>query len=215
MQSVFSFYYMFAIKLVIAMAGTLVFLKFFSMKNQLKQMTPLDVIINFILSAILSRYILDEDINFVQFLGIMVIYGGAMYLISRFIYDSRLGRDIFVGQPKIIIRHGECNMDMMKKMKISAMDIAAVLRQQKIHSISDVEMAQIEPSGELTVVKKGEENYSIVIIDNGAVVEDGLKRIKKSKSWLNQQLHKQGIKNIADVFIAQWGPKGLDIVKLR
>lgn len=215
MQELFSFYYMFAVKLIIAMAGTLVFLKFFSMKNQLKQMTPLDVILNFILSAILSRYILDESINFVQFLGIMVIYGAVMYLISRFTYDSNLGHSIFVGRPKVIIKNGEFDMKMMKKMKISASDIAAILRQQKIPSISDVQMAQIEPSGELTVVKKGEENYSLVIIDNGVVVEDSLKRIKKTTAWLKRELHKQDIDKIEDVFIAQWGREGLEIVKMR
>jgi len=215
MQEIFSLYYMFAVKLVIAMAAALVFLKFFSMKNQLKQLTPLDIILNFILSAILSRYILDPDINFAKFLGIMIIYGALMYLINRFTYDTNLGRDIFIGKPKVIIKNGECDMRMMKKLKISATDIASVLRQKKILSISDVEMAQIEPSGDLTVVKKGEENYSMVIIDNGVVVEDALERIKKTRHWLDVQLRKHNIKNIADVFIAQWGPDGLEILKMR
>ncbi len=208
-------YLLFAIKLVVAMGCALAVLKLFGMKAQLKQMTPLDIILNFVLSAILSSFILDDAFSIVEFLGIIVIYGAMMYLIGRFTFSTKLGRRIFVGTPRVIIRDGKCDVDMMKKMKVSPTDLAAVLRKQKIRSISDVNMAQIEPSGDLTVVKRGQENYSLVLIDNGRIMDASLARIKKSPAWLNKQLRAQGIRDVSDVFIAQWIGGKLDIVSLK
>lgn len=213
MPDFFHTYLMFATKLTIAIITALVFLKFFSMKNQLKQMTPLDIILNFILSAILSSYVLNNSISLGEFLGIMAIYAVLMYLVSRFTFDTSIGRSIFVGTPKVIIRDGECDIHMMKKMKVSARDIAAVLRRQKIHSISDVKSAQIEPNGDLTVVKNGEENYSLVVIDNGVIVQDALARLGKNEAWLKRKLRSMNVKSYKDVFIAQWGKDGLEIIK--
>ncbi len=205
---------MFAIKLVVAMGATLVVLKFFGMKNQLKQMTPLDVILNFVLSAIVSSFILNNEFTILEFFGIIAIYGVMMYSISRFTFNTNIGRKIFVGRPRVIISDGKCNLDMMRRMKIGARDIAAVLRKNKIKSIADVKSAQIEPGGDLTIVKRGEENYSLVLIDNGIVDVDALKRIKKTEAWLRKQLRTHGVRDPAHVFIAQWGRRGLDIVTL-
>ncbi len=215
MDNAWTLFLSFGVKLVIALGAALIVLKFFSMKNQLKQMTPLDVVLNFVLSAIISSFILNDNFTILEFLGIMVIYGAMMYLIGWFTFSSKIGRRIFVGNPRVIIRDGKCDIDMMKKLKISASDVAAVLRKQHIRSISDVNMAQIEPSGDLTVVRRGHENYSLVLIDNGRVMDAALARLKKTPTWLKKQLRTHGIHDAADVFIAQWTPRGLDIVTMN
>lgn len=210
-----AFFLDFAIKLVVALVATLVVLKLFGMKTQLKQMTPLDIILNFVISAIISSFILSNDFGILQFLGLVAIYGAVMYLISRLTFNTDLGRRFFIGRPRVIIQDGKCNQKMMQRMKIGARDIAAVLRKNKIKSIRDIKTAQIEPGGDLTIVKKGEQNYSLVLIDNGIIVDDALKQLKKSKTWLRNELKKHGIRNTSDVFIAQWGARGLDIVTMN
>ncbi len=215
MADVITTYYMFFIKLIIALVGAILVLKFFSMKNQLKQMTPMDIILNFVLSAILSSFILSDDFTVAEFIGVMAIYGVTMYAVGWIIFSTRFGRSFFVGRPRVIIKNGRVDVAMMKKMKINASDVAAVLRQQDIKSINDVKTAQIEPSGELSVVKKGETEYAIVVIDNGMIVPDALQRIGKDDKWLRRELRAHKIKDVSHVFIAQWGRGGMKIVTLN
>ncbi len=207
-------YYTFAIKLVVSMVAAIVFLRYFNTKRRLKQETPLGLVINFVLSAIISSFILSDNISITEFIGIMVIYSLFVYIVNLVIFNTTVGRNFFIGRSQILIEHGEFDVEKIRKLKIGAVDLATALRQQDINSISDVQSARLEPSGDVTVVKKGEENNSLILIDNGMIVKDSLARINKSPSWLHKQLRSHGIKDISNVFIAQWGRDGLDIITM-
>ena len=201
------------IKLIMAIVAAVCFMHLFSANDNLKQMTPLSVIINFILSAILSQFILNKGINILDFIVVIVIYGAIISLLNWLSFYTNFGRDIFVGKSQVIIQSGQLNTEKMQKLKISARDLAVAMRQHNIHSLNEIEMAQIEPNGDLTIVKKGDKNYSVVLIDNGIIDENALKRINKSDKWLRHELRTKNINDVNDVFIAQWYNKKLYVVK--
>jgi len=201
------------IKLVIAIAAAVIFMRFFTPSGTLKQMTPLAVIINFLLSAILSDFILNRNIDLPEFFIVIFIYGALISILNRFAIYTDIGHRIFIGDPQVIIQNGQINVDKIEKLKISARDLAVAMRQHHIHSLREVEMAQIEPNGELTIVKKGDKKYSVVVIDNGDIDEEALEKINRSEKWLRRELRKKKIKNIDDIFVAQWNNGKLQIVK--
>lgn len=201
------------IKLVIAIAAAVIFMRLFTPSGTLRQMTPLAVIINFLLSAILSDFILNRNINLPEFIVVIVIYGILINILNRFAFYTDIGHRIFIGDPQVLIQNGQINVDKMEKLKISPRDLAVAMRQHKIHSLKEVEMAQIEPNGELTIVKKGDKKYSVIVIDNGDIDEDALEKINRSEKWLRHELRKKRIKNIDDIFVAQWNNGHLQIVK--
>lgn len=196
-----------------AICAAVVFMRFFNSSTQLKQATTLDLIINILLSAILSDFILDDRITMLDFAVIVVIYGAILFALNKITVSTNLGRRIFIGNPRVIIQNGEFNVDMMSKLNISAHDLAVAMRRQQIKSLKDVEMAQIEPNGDLTIVKKGAKKYSVVIIDNGNIDTDALEKINRSKDWLRRELRKKRIRDIDDIFVAQWNNGRLQIVK--
>ncbi len=206
-------YGMVAIKLVMAIGVAAIFLKFFNMNNQLKQMTPLDIILNFLLSAILSNFILDSDVTVTDFTVIVAIYGGLLYILNKFTFGTDIGRRIFVGTPRVIIDDGHFDAKMMKRWKVNARDVAAAMRQQDIHSLRDVKTAQIEPNGNLTVIKRGTYKYPVILIDNGVVVAEGLEKINRDEKWLMRQLRAHRVADADDVFIAQWDKNKMEIIK--
>ena len=155
------------IKLIMAITAAVIFMHLFGSSGNLKQMTPLSVIINFLLSAILSGFILNKETTILDFTVIVLIYGALITVLNMLSFYTNIGRKIFVGSPQIIIQDGKLDTEKMQKLEISARDLAVAMRQQKIRSLSEVEMAQIEPNGDLTIVKKGAKSYSIVLIDNG------------------------------------------------
>lgn len=201
------------LKIISAFVVVLIFLKVFGMKNQLKQMTSLDLITNFILSAILSGYIINADLSLIGFFIVMMIYIGLVYLVNVLTKRTNWGRRTFIGAPRTIIQNGKIDMAMMASLNLSAHDLASALRKQHIHSIGEVKMAQIEPGGDLTIVKKGDQDYSTIIIDDGIVDPESLVKIKKDETWLTNQLKKKKIKDVSNVFVAQFHKGRLHIVK--
>ncbi len=74
-------------------------------------------------------------------------------------------------------------------------------------------MAQIEPNGDFTIVRKGAKKYSVVIIDNGDIDREALAKIHRSPAWLKKELRKKKIRDIDEILIAQWHNGRLQIVK--
>ncbi len=190
-----------------------IYLRFFGVSGALKQMTPLDIIVNFLLSAILSDFILDKHIGVLDFVVVVMIYGALLYVLNRLTFNTNIGRRIFIGTPRIIIQNGKIDEEMMSRLHISAHDLALAMRGQGVRSIKDIEMAQIEPNGDFTIVKKGAKKYSVVIIDNGDVDRDALAKIHRSQTWLKKELKKKKIRDIDEILIAQWHNNRLQIVK--
>lgn len=215
MNAIFMYYGLLTTKLIMAIMVAVMYLRFFNVGGNLKQMTPLDIIVNFLLSAILSDFILDRNIDITDFIVVVVIYGVLLYILNRLTFNTNFGRQIFIGSPRIIIQDGEIDSDMMEKMKISAHDLASALRRQQIKSIKDVEMAQIEPNGDLTIVRKGTKKYSIVIIDNGDIDNVALAKINRTQAWLRRELKKRKIHDIDEILIAQWHNNRLQIIKKK
>ena len=196
-----------------AIAAAVIFMRLFSSSGTLKQMTPLAVIINFLLSAILSEFILNKNIDLSEFIVVILIYGGLINILNRFAFYSDIGRKIFIGTPQVIVQNGQINVDKMERLKISARDLAVAMRMHQVHSLREIETAQIEPNGELTIIKKGEKKYSVIVVDNGDIDESALAKIHRSEKWLRRELRKKRIKDISDIFVAQWNNGKLQIVK--
>ncbi len=213
MSAILAYYGLITIKLIMAIAVAVLYLRYLNAGGTLKQMTALDIIINFLLSAILSDFILDRHIGILDFVIIVTIYGILLYGLNKLTFYTNLGRRIFIGTPHVIIQDGKIDTEQMTRLNISAHDLALALRRQQIPSIRDIEMAQIEPNGDLTIVKKGGRKYSVVIIDNGDIDETGLAKIHKTEKWLRAQLRRKQITDIDDILIAQWHNGRLQIVK--
>lgn len=209
------FYGLITIKLIMAISVAVIYMRFFNTAAQLKQMTPLDIIINFLLSAILSDFILDRHIGVMDFVVVVIIYGVLMYALNKLTFNTNVGRRIFIGTPRIIIQNGQIDGDMMEKLHISIHDLALAMRRHEIKNIRDIEMAQIEPNGDFTIVKKGATEYSVVLIDNGAIDTDALEKIHRSEKWLMGELKKKKITDIDDVLVAQWHNNRLQIIKKK
>lgn len=215
MSEIFSSYWMVAVKLALALATAVVFLKMFNMNSQLKQLTPISVVLNFLLSAILSSFILDDAFSITDFLVIMVIYGVLLAIVNWLSFNTAFGRRMFVGRPRVIVQNGEFRADVMRKMRLNVRDVAAALRAQDIHSLREIKFAQVEANGDLTVVKQGDENYSVILIDNGVIDTTALEKIGKTELWLMAQLHAKKIRDPENVFIAQYHHGKLEIIKKK
>ena len=128
-------------------------------------------------------------------------------------------RQIIDGEPSILIKKGKIMKKQLKSNRVNMDDLSMLLRKQNIFSIKEVEYAILEPNGNLSVMKKLNEQQvtksdmniplspfkyipSEIIVD-GKVILDNLKELGLNEHWLDIQLKKQNISSIRDVFYAE------------
>ncbi len=102
-------------------------------------------------------------------------------------------------------------------------DILGLLRNKGIFDIAQVDFEIIETDGKLSVQKKSQyqpvtakdmniskkpTGISTELIYEGLIVEENLTELNISKQWLTDQLNKQGISDVSNVFIAELNPSG-------
>lgn len=192
--------------------------------KQMSQMTYFNYITGITLGT-LTANIIGADSKFifdnVSGLFIWTILTIIIALIS--LNSSRL-KIVFDGHPIILIKDGKLVRDSLREARLTVGDLLMMLRNKNVFSIKDVDYALLEINGEVTVLKKqtqlsitkSDMNIPIqqslylpsaVIID-GKLVEHNLLRIGLDTNWLINELNKQKVNKISDVFYAEINREG-------
>lgn len=192
--------------------------------KQMSQMTYFNYITGITLGT-LTANIIGADSKFifdnVSGLFIWTILTIIIALIS--LNSSRL-KIVFDGHPIILIKDGKLVRDSLRAARLTVGDLLMMLRNKNVFSIKDVDYALLEINGEVTVLKKqtqlsitkSDMNIPIqqslylpsaVIID-GKLVEHNLLRIGLDTNWLINELNKQKVNKISDVFYAEINREG-------
>lgn len=198
------YYEMTFLKLLIGFIILIIHLNL-SGKTQLSQMTPIDFIGNFILGGIIGGVIYSDTIPLQQYLIILLM---GVFLISVLNYISKhvtFVRTFAIGDPLPIIRNGEFIMDniLKKRNKVDILIITSQLHAQGINSFNEVKYAQIEPDGQLSVITKDRYMFSVILVKQGNIRNQGLEMIEKEQQWLEDKINQHNI-DLKDIFLAEF-----------
>lgn len=178
-------------------------------KKQMSQITYFNYITGITLGSIAASVCVDETISLYNGLISIITWSLLTFFISLLSLKSHAARNLFDGEPDIIIKHGELLQDTIKKNLLNIDDITMLLRERNIFSIQDVEYAILEPHGKLSILKKPHLNSATkkdlniptnpseylptdIIID-GKIIEKNLVEINKDKKWLEKELKKYNL----------------------
>lgn len=107
--------------------------------------------------------------------------------------------------------------DNLKKERYTTDELLELLRKKDVFKVADVEFAVLEPTGDLSVMLKKENqpltpkdvNLTVAsvkepqtVIMDGEILDEPLSTIGRSRGWLKTELEKQGV-TIENVFIGQ------------
>ncbi|HZG87013.1 DUF421 domain-containing protein [Paenibacillus sp.] len=159
----------------------------------------------------------------------MFVLGILQILIAYITLKSRVLRKWFEGSPSFVIQNGKLDRDEMRRQRYSLDDLMLQLREKNITNVADVEFAVLEPTGQLTLVKKDEfrlkpetsasppakdtanfryEGLPVPLIMDGKVQNDGLEKIGQTRFWLKRELEARGVKDVKDVFLCTIDHRG-------
>lgn len=188
----------------------------FSGKTQLSQMTPIDFIGNFVLGGIIGGVIYNDVIPMYQYILLLLIGVSFISILNWISRRFSLFRMVTIGRPIPIIKDGRFLMDniLSRQNKIDIMSVSSQLHTQGIHSFQQVHYAQIEPSGQLSVICEGDNMPSVIIMQSGKVSVSGLETIEKEMDWLKARLAEAAI-DPDDVFLAEFWQGKLSFIMMN
>lgn len=192
-------------------------------KQQISQLTFFDYVLGITIGSTASTLTTDLSTRaWPHWVGLLAwcLLGYLMQIITlRWRYTAKY----IDGQPIVVIMDGKIMEQHLKKIRYRMSDVMEQLRSKGVFDLSEVQCAILESDGELSILKKPENNpvtlkdlklkpekdgINIELIYDGQIVEQNLKDLKKDEEWLKNQLRKKGIKSYEDVFIATVNPKG-------
>lgn len=193
-----------ALKLITGMIGILVFLRIAG-KGQMAQITPLDTVSAFVIGALVGGVLYNPDMSMWHILFALAVWTGFNMLV-RFAMRSLKLRHFIKGESEVLVRNGVINFKAFKRNSLEMEQFRLLLRQKGIFSMFDVEDVLFETNGAVTVLSPGKLAESHLLVNNGAIVEKGLLRCNKTRSWVLHNIKNNGFEGPHDLFCMEWTP---------
>jgi len=183
---------------------------------------PYDIAVQVLLGSAAAALIFDQEIPIWKAftsLGILAL----MHTVLSFVSLWNPAKRFLVGQPHVLVENGQVLKANLIMNQISIEELSAALREKGYPDLCDVEFALLEASGKLSVLPKSQarpvtprdlhlrtdyEGLSTMIISDGRVDAENLKKVNLSEDWLRAQLALRGVANPQEVLFATLDTQG-------
>ena len=140
-----------------------------------------------------------------------------MWFISYLTEKNIKLRRFFTGRSIVLMQSGKIYQKNFKTSKIDINDFLEQCRINGFFTLDDVDTAILEQNGKISFLPKvqarpvnvqdmniaaKQEKLSFTVVLDGHIMEENLKLSGNNKKWLENELQKQKIGNVKDVFIA-------------
>ena len=173
-------------------------------KREIGQLGIIDLIVSILIAEFASVSIEQRDESLLMF-----VFPVLLLLVIQVV------RDLFDGNPSIIINNGMINYKEMIKQRYNMEDLMTQLREKGIRSLEEVDFAILESSGNLSVFKKTSKllgEYPLPVILDGKIDYDTLRQLEINEEWILDYLNKYKI-GLSDVFYGFYRNKSLFLIK--
>ncbi|WP_080676441.1 DUF421 domain-containing protein [Ruminococcus flavefaciens] len=184
-------------------------------KRQLGELQPSELVITILVSNIATLPI--EDVNIPVIVGVTPILALVCFevIVSCINLRSPKLSRLISGSPKIVIRGGCIERDILRELRFSVDDLLMALRSKDIFDLSEVQYAIVETTGSISVMKKSAEDTPsrndlkiaadcsdppVLIISDGRYIPQAMESLKLGRSTVEALLKRNGL-SADNVFI--------------
>lgn len=133
-------------------------------------------------------------------------------------------------EPVVVIDNGQMVNRNLERIHMTISELSAQLREKSIFNMADVEFAILETDGKLSVLPKSQKmpltpsdiymktiykGLTRDLILDGNIMAENLSGANRDESWLRNELSKQGINDVKNVFYAGLDSSGGLYVSVR
>lgn len=188
-------------------------------KKQISQLTFFHYVTGITIGSIAADIAGESETPFMDGLVAMIWWAVLTIAMNYISMKSKKARVLLDDKPIIVIQRGKIEAEALGKARLDLNDLNMLLREQSIFSIKDVYYAIFEVNGNLSVMKRaGLENATKTdvkasvkepkyipteIISDGELILENLAELKLTEQWVDDQLKKNGISRVDQVFYAE------------
>lgn len=223
-----SVYFQLTVELFFGFIGLLIAVKVIG-KRQVQQVSPFDFVSAIVLGELLGNAIYSSETTIFHILYALAVWTLLLLGIEKIVQKSRKVRNVIEGSPKLIIKNGLIDYQVLKNEKLDFVELTSLLRGKEAFSMREIEYAILEPNGVITVIKKPAYDnvkkldmniasqpavLNLPLIIEGKIESKNLLAAGYDETWLLQNIQLQNVQNIEDVLYAEWNQSdGLYIQK--
>lgn len=179
-------------------------------KKQLSELTFFNYITGVTIGSLAANTIINTSSQYLNEMIKLIWWILLTIFVTLISLKSSRVRILLEGEPIMVIKNGKIVEEALKSTKINLDDLSMLLRSKDIFSITEVDYAILESNGELSILKKQENQKTqnrlympIEIIIDGNLIYRNLKELNIDKTWIYKELKNQGINSIEEVLYGE------------
>lgn len=192
-------------------------------KQQISQLTFFDYVTGITVGSIAASLSTDLSLRPITLWAGLLSWMVFALLLEFVVVKNRRLHKILDGEATVIIQNGKILEHNLGKVQLPVDTLMGELRAKDIFDLEEVEFALMETDGKLSVLKKSQylpvtakdlnlqtsyKGLATELIIEGKIIYQNLTQVGKDLTWLQQELKKQGIKDVTKVFYAVLGTNG-------
>ena len=174
-------------------------------RSQAGHQTPIDTIGNFVIGGLIGGVLYSEQISLFYFIVYLVFTLAMIQLLNVATSKIRFLHMAVREQRVPVITDGDIDIKSFQQSDVvlDPMRLIADLRAQGIFDLEEIEFAQIEPNGALSVIRKGDGVPNFALIVKGNLVTRDIADAHKTEDWVRLQLRAAKVE-LEDVFLMEF-----------
>lgn len=187
------------------LAGFLIILLYIKLsgRKQLAPLSPTDQIGNMVMGALVSSAIISSSVSILESVVLVFMWGFLQLLLRYFKFKSNWFTELLDGKKYQLMREGKLLEGQFKRAQITLLDFENNIHGQGVKSISEINNAWFDSSGNISLDLKSEKEQSNLLIYNGQYNMASLKRLGLEEKDLRKILEKEEIK-LEDILCMEW-----------
>ena len=186
-------------------------------RKLISEMTFFDFVVGITIGATASTLASGPKANAAISTTVLVTFALLGVATGYLSLKSRRFRKLVNSEPVTMIANGRIIEPNLRKTRVTLTELLRLLREKDIFNLSDVEFALMEPNGKLSVLPKSQKQpvtpsdlhletvyhgLTKDLILDGRIMRENLKDAHLEEGWLMEQLNRQGIATVEEVFYA-------------
>ena len=192
-------------------------------KRPIGELPVFDFITIIVMGAIVGADIADPEIKHLPTAFAIVVLALFQRLISYMMVQNKKIRQIITFEPTVIVQEGKILFKSLQKIHYTVDEVLMLLREKDIFDISKVAFAIVEANGNLSVLKKADEEsptkkdmqipvveggLPLTIVLDGSFIQENIRQLRTTEDQVWQKLKAQGYTSVKDIFHVSMDKKG-------
>jgi uncharacterized membrane protein YcaP (DUF421 family) len=123
-------------------------------KRTLAKMNAFDLIVTVALGSTLATVVVSKEVAFAQGVLAFAVLVGLQLVITWLSVRSRRVQSLVKAEPQLLLRRGELLPDAMRRERVTAEELEAVVRSEGVGQMEEVEAVVLETDGSFSVIRR-------------------------------------------------------------